>query len=51
MRAQEEGWQRLRWLDSITDTMTMNLNKLQEMVKYMEAWHAASVLSESDSAW
>ena len=27
------GWQRTRWLDSITDLMDMNLNKLQEMVK------------------
>ena len=26
-------WQRMRWLDSITSTMDMNLNKLQEMVK------------------
>ena len=30
--------QRLRWLDSITDAMDMNLNKLQEIVKDREAW-------------
>ena len=31
----------MRWLDSITDTMNMNLNKCQEMVKDRGAWHAA----------
>ena len=35
------GWQRTRWLDSITDSMDMNLSKLQEMVKYREVWYAA----------
>ena len=32
--------QRMRWLDSITDAMNMNLGKLQEMVRDREAWHA-----------
>ena len=34
------GWQRMRWLDSITDSMNMNLGKLQEIVKDRGAWHA-----------
>ena len=35
------GRQRLRWLDSITDSMNMSLSKLQEIVKDREAWHVA----------
>ena len=32
------GWQRMRWLYGITDSMNMNINKLQEVVKDREAW-------------
>ena len=35
------GWQRMKWLDSITDSLDMNLSKFQEIVKDREAWHAA----------
>ena len=35
------GWQRMRWLDGFPDSMAMSLSKLQEIVKNMEAWHAA----------
>ena len=35
------GWQRMSWLGNITNSMAMNLGKLQEMVRDSEAWRAA----------
>ena len=47
MRRRE--WQRIRWLDGITNSMDMNLSKFREIVKDRETWHAGVYRGRKES--
>ena len=50
-RQKEKGKQRMRWLDSVTDSMDMNLSKLWEIVKDRGLWHAAVHWVTKSQTW
>ena len=48
IKGKRRRWQRLRWLDNITDSMDMSLSELQKLVMDREAWRSAIHHKESD---
>ena len=50
-RQRRRGWQRMRWLDGIADSMDINLSKLQDIVEDREAWRATVHVVTKSQTW